>query len=187
MHDPQKATTLEIWSARPHSGLIKQSLVRKQHVGQLLPELLLSVTSCFSGWVCLVSCCFSSHTSLVPFPMMLWLVQQKAGIIECVAMDQICEENAKNVIYARAECSLEKDKLCYVQPCTSKSCSLIVHNKIFPYKKWSQHYKAMIFVLCTLQSAFKQCRITLVFRMFPTAQVAFQPSEHWAKKQFSPI
>lgn len=134
-----------------------------------------------------MSCCFSSHTSLVPFPMMLWLVQQKAGIIECVAMDQICEENAKNVIYPRAECSLEKDKLCYVQPCTSKSCSLIVHNKIFPYKKCcdlillkfgSQHYKAMIFVLCTLQSAFKQCRITLVFRMFPTAQVAFQPSEH---------
>lgn len=84
MHVPQKATTLEIWSALPHSGLIRQSLVCRQHLGQLLPELLLSVTLCFSGWVCLVSWCFSSHSSLWPFPIMLSLVWQRAGGMCCL-------------------------------------------------------------------------------------------------------
>lgn len=73
MHIPHMATTLEIWSALPHSGLIRQSLVFRQHVGQ--PPFfvfLLSVSSCFLGWVCLVSWCFSSHSSLAPFPMMLF-------------------------------------------------------------------------------------------------------------------
>lgn len=77
MQVPHMATTLEIWSALPHSGLIRQSLVCKQHLGQLLPELLLSVASCLRGWVCVG--CFSSHSSLSPLPMMLCFVWQKAG------------------------------------------------------------------------------------------------------------
>lgn len=73
-HIPHMATTLEIWSARPHSALIRQSLVRRQHLGQLLPEepfLSESDSSPLLGWVCLVSRGFSSHSSLAPLPMML--------------------------------------------------------------------------------------------------------------------
>ena len=70
MHVPHMATTLEIWSALPHSGLIRQSLVRRQHLGQLLPELSLDDALCLTGWGCLVSGSFSSHFSLAPFPMM---------------------------------------------------------------------------------------------------------------------
>lgn len=71
MHIPHMAMTLEIWSALPHSGLIRQFFVCKQHLGQLLPELLPSVSLFFWGWVCIVSWCFPSHSSLSPPPIFL--------------------------------------------------------------------------------------------------------------------
>lgn len=104
MQLPQKATTLEICSARPHSGLIRQSRVCRQHLGQLLPELLLlSVSLYLCGCVCLVSECFSFHSSLWPFPMMpLFLRAKEAGGMFWLAekMDWSCEEKARSVTLA---------------------------------------------------------------------------------------
>lgn len=102
MQLPQKATTLEICSARPHSGLIRQSRVCRQHLGQLLPELLLSGSLYLCGWVCLVSECLSSHSSPWPFPMMpLFLRAREAGGMFWSAekMDWKCEEKAGVTIH----------------------------------------------------------------------------------------
>lgn len=69
MHIPHQATTLEICSARPHSLLIRQSLVFRQHVGQLRPEPRLSEAWWRSGWLCLVSTGSSLHSWLSPLAM----------------------------------------------------------------------------------------------------------------------
>lgn len=71
IHMPHIAMTLEMFRALPHSLLIRQFLVPIQHFIQPFSEDLLSdLLGVFSGCVCFVSGCFSSQSSVAPFPMM---------------------------------------------------------------------------------------------------------------------